>query len=228
MNDSAPTALIVDDEPQMVDIVSFALETQGFATLTARDAESAWQLFTTRRLDLLVLDIMLPQSSGLTLCRRIRESSDVPIILLTARGEVQDRVIGLESGADDYVSKPFHPRELALRAEALVRRSRPTAPSILACGDLLIENGHASIAGKLLPLSDIELRLLKTLAATPGTTVPFKNLLMAGWQLAEGPGGREMLKTAIYRLRIRLAAYGMPRALKSVRGEGYQLTAPKN
>lgn len=217
------TALVVDDEPQMLDIVSFALETQGFTTITARDAESAWHLFSNHRTELLVLDIMLPHSSGLTLCRRVREISNVPIILLTARGEVQDRLTGLEAGADDYITKPFHPRELALRAESLVRRSRPATPQLLRHGPLVVENGQASINGRIFPLSDIELRLLTVLMTNPGTTVTFKQLLMAGWQQVEGPGGREMLKTSIYRLRIRLAAEGIPKAFTSVRGEGYLL-----
>lgn len=218
---SRPCALVVDDEPQMIDIVSFALETQGFETVPARDAEVAWQLFSARRLELLVLDVMLPHSSGLTLCRKVRAVSDVPIIMLTARGETQDRLNGLEAGADDYVSKPFHPRELALRAEALVRRNRPATERTLVNGPLVIHSGEASINGQLLLLSDIELRLLGTLVRNAGTTVSFKNLLMTGWQQVEGPGGREMLKTAVYRLRKRLQRHGMDPTLRSVRGEGY-------
>ena len=218
------TALVVDDEPQMLDIVSFALETQGFITLTAKDAETAWQLFKEKALDLMVLDVMLPHASGLTLCRRIREVSDVPIILLTARGESSDRVSGLESGADDYVTKPFHPRELALRAEAIVRRTRPrAAKEVLHHGPLRIEQDRASVHGRYLNLSSTELRLLTRLVQGSGRTVRFEELLLAGWRQAEGPGGRQMLKTAIYRLRQRLAAEGYPRSIKAIRGDGYQL-----
>lgn len=224
MTESELVALVVDDEPQMLDIVSFALETQGFRTRTARSAEAGWRDFTTQRFDLLVLDIMLPNSSGLSLCRRVRQTSDVPIILLTARGETKDRVTGLEAGADDYVTKPFHPRELALRAEGLVRRSRPTRAEVLTLGPLRLESGSASIRGRILVLSEIETRLLTVLLRRQGTTVPFADLLMTGWQVLEGPGSREMLKTAIYRLRKRLASEGMPKALTSVRGEGYRLS----
>lgn len=218
------TALVVDDEPQMLDIVSFALETQGFTTLTAKDAESAWALFNERSLDLLVLDVMLPRASGTTLCRRIREVSEVPIIMLTARGESADRVAGLESGADDYVTKPFHPRELALRAEAIVRRTQPrSAAAVLQHGPLRVEPDRASVDGRYLNLSPTELRLLTKLLQNRGRTVSFEDLLLAGWRQQEGPGGREMLKTALYRLRQRLAAEGYPRTIKAVRGSGYRM-----
>jgi DNA-binding response OmpR family regulator len=218
------TALVVDDEPQMLDIVCFALETQGFTTLMARDAENAWNLFNERPLDLLVLDLMLPHTSGTTLCRRIREVSEVPIIMLTARGESADRVLGLESGADDYVTKPFHPRELALRAEAIVRRTQPRAAAVvLHDGPLRVEPERASIQGHYLHLSATELSLLRKLLQNSGRTVSFEELLLAGWRQPEGPGGREMLKTALYRLRQRLAAEGYPRSIKAVRGAGYRL-----
>ena len=220
-----PVALVVDDEPQMVDIVSFALETQGFETLATRDAEKAWQVFKSRELDLLVLDVMLPQSSGLSLCRRIRQTSSVPILLLTARGEAKDRVAGLEAGADDYVTKPFHPRELALRAEAIVRRTKGAAAhrSEVACGPLRIADGVATLDGRILSLTPTEQRLLARLATAQGTPVGFRDLLLAGWQVDEGPGGRQMLKTALYRLRRQLAACGYPHAVAAVRGTGYRL-----
>ena len=228
MNSATFSALVIDDEPQMLDIVTFALETQDFTTTTARDAESAWQILQSRRFDLLVLDIMLPQSSGLSLCRRIRETSQVPIILLTARGEVQDRVIGLEAGADDYVSKPFHPRELALRAEALVRRSTPHIGQVLTLGALRLAEGRVSVSGAMINLSDIELRLLRRLMAEPGQVVGFADLILAGWQREHGPGSREMLKTALYRLRQRLQAAGLPKPIRSVRSQGYLLAVAEH
>ncbi|WP_353115500.1 response regulator transcription factor [Microbacterium sp.] len=222
-----PHALVVDDEPQMLDIVAFALETQGFATSTCGTSEAAWTSFREHRFDLLVLDVMLPYGSGLTLCRRVREVSDVPIILLTARGETSDRVAGLENGADDYVTKPFHPRELALRAEALVRRTRRQAPpSGLSAGPLRIdERGTTSVSGRIVPLSPTERRILARLMQADGATVPFRDLLLAGWQQAEGPGTRAMLKTAVYRLRSHLVEAGFAGALEGVRAEGYRLHA---
>jgi DNA-binding response OmpR family regulator len=220
-------ALVVDDEPQMLDIVTFALETQGFASVYAKDAESAWGLFRNRQFDLVVLDVMLPQSSGLSLCRRIREVSAVPVLLLTAKSGVQDRIAGLEAGADDYVTKPFHPRELALRAEAIVRRTAVApAPVELVHGPLRVGQDAATVHGRYLHLSALELRLLRRLASAQGQPVSFRDLLLSGWQIDEGPGGREMLKTALYRVRKALHGEGMPRAIRAVRGVGYELPRP--
>ncbi|PPB48608.1 DNA-binding response regulator [Arthrobacter pityocampae] len=220
-------ALVVDDEPQMLDIVTFALETQAFSHVSAKDAVTAWQLFRARHFDLVVLDVMLPQSSGLSLCRRIREVSDVPVLLLTAKSGVQDRIAGLEAGADDYVTKPFHPRELALRAEAIVRRSAPTPESSeLVHGPLRISQEKATVHGRYLHLSALELRLLRRLASAHGQPVSFRDLLLSGWQIDEGPGGREMLKTALYRVRKALHGEGLPRAIRAVRGVGYELGGP--
>ena len=121
---SGPTALVVDDEPQMTIIVEFALQTQGFTVLTAHDGATALHLLRTHSVDLVVLDVMMPTMDGLALCQRIRARSEVPIMLLTALAQRDDIIAGLEHGADDYVTKPFHPREVALRAQALVRRRR--------------------------------------------------------------------------------------------------------
>ena len=220
-------ALVVDDEPQMLDIVTFALETQGFSALSAKDAETAWHHFRGRRFDLVVLDVMLPQASGLSLCRRIRETSDVPVLLLTAKSGAQDRIAGLEAGADDYVIKPFHPRELALRAEALVRRSRAApADSELVHGPLRMSQDAVTINGRYVHLSPLELRLLRRLASAQGQPVSFRDLLLSGWQIEEGPGAKEMLKTALYRVRKALQSEGLPRAIRAVRGVGYELARP--
>src|SRR2546426_9479923 len=117
-------ALVVDDEPQMTAIIEFALETQGFSVLVAHDGATALQQLRSHAVDLVVLDVLMPTLDGLTLCGRIRARSDVPIMLLTALSQHDDVIAGLEHGADDYVTKPFHPREVALRAQALVRRRR--------------------------------------------------------------------------------------------------------
>ena len=220
-------ALVVDDEPQMLDIVTFALETQGFSAVSARDAESAWHHFRDRQFDLVVLDVMLPQASGLSLCRRIRQRSDVPVLLLTAKSGAQDRIAGLEAGADDYVVKPFHPRELALRSEALVRRSRAAPAHIeIVHGPLRISQDTVTVNGRYVRLSSLELKLLRRLASAQGQPVSFRDLLLSGWQIDEGPGGKEMLKTALYRVRKALQNEGLPRAIRAVRGVGYELSRP--
>lgn len=224
MNDCAARVLVVDDESQMVSIVSFALETQGFETVTARSAELAWQIVTTSTVDLLVLDVMLPGASGVQLCERIRANYDIPVILLTARTEEEDRLKGLLAGADDYITKPFSPRELALRAAAVLRRTRPQAPSDrIVNGPLVIDMAARSATwdGDVLKISDVEWRLLAVLARYLGETVPWKTLLNEVWHTAEVAGGRDMIKTTVYRLRQRC-----PRGdelVLTVRGVGYMM-----
>src|SRR5712691_9293213 len=128
-NETVTTVLVVDDEPIVRDVVVRYLNREGFRTLEAADGDSARALLERERPSLVVLDLMLPGTDGLTLCRWIRERSDVPVIMLTALGEESDRIVGLELGADDYVTKPFSPRELAVRVKAVLRRSTAT-PSL--------------------------------------------------------------------------------------------------
>lgn len=225
--DQAPTALIVDDEKQMLEIVSFALETQGFNTTTATDAAQAIALFQSRNFEILILDVMLPEFSGIWLCEQVRRVSNVPIIMLTAKGEIADRVAGLEAGADDYVVKPFHPRELALRAQAIVRRSRENQKTeIIRLDGLVIDpkNGTVLLRGNRLSLSQSEFRLLMTLALRVGEITDVEYLLREVWGAESLVGGKEMVKTAIYRLRIKLEdSLTNPQFIQTVRGQGYRM-----
>lgn len=225
--DQAPTALIVDDEKQMLEIVSFALETQGFNTTTATDAAQAIELFQSRNFEILILDVMLPEFSGIWLCEQVRRVSNVPIIMLTAKGEIADRVAGLEAGADDYVVKPFHPRELALRAQAIVRRSRENQKTeIIRLDGLVIDpkNGTVLLRGNRLSLSQSEFRLLMTLALRVGEITDVEYLLREVWGAESLVGGKEMVKTAIYRLRIKLEdSLTNPQFIQTVRGQGYRM-----
>ena len=228
----APLVLVVDDEVQMTAIISFALETQGLRTLTAPDAPSARTLLEAEPIELVVLDVMLPGESGIDLCRSLRDTSDVPVILLTALGEVDDRVAGLTAGADDYLTKPFSPRELALRAQAILRRSTgstmlngPTG-QVLQCGALRVdrERGSASWDGVDLDLPETELRLLGRLAQDAGRAVPLRTLLQEVWGTSRAEGGRDMVKSMIYRLRQQMRAQGAPTDLiEAVRGQGYRV-----
>ena len=224
MTEQRPHVLVVDDERQMVSIVGFALETQGFTTSSARSAEEAWRMFGAESFDLVVLDVMLPGASGVRLCERIRTVSDVPVILLTARGEESDRLAGLLAGADDYVTKPFSPRELALRAAAIVRRTKGRAQrsEVLVNGTLTIDPAQrtAHLHGRALRLSDVELRLLTALMRHQGEVVSWRVLLNEVWATDEAVGARDMIKTAVYRLRQHLG----PEAddlIVSIRGTGY-------
>lgn len=210
----------------MSEIVSFALQTAGFETAVAHDGHGAWQLFKSRPVDIVILDIMLPDISGSTLAQRIRVTSDVPILMLTALGDVKQRVAGLEAGADDYMAKPFSPQELILRAKSLVRRATPPAKEKPeAVGPLTLQADEVFLNGTLLSLTEIENKLLHVLINHRGEVVPVRTLLNEVWDTTSSAGGRNMVKTTVYRLRKKLLAAGLPEnAIQSVRGRGYTLT----
>lgn len=222
----APLVFVVDDEPAMLDIVTFALETQGFMYQSFRSAEAAWTAMRNTTPDLVVLDVMLPGVSGITMCRRIKASTQVPVILLTAKGESADRIAGLEADADDYMVKPFHPRELALRAQRLVRRQSGSGLAIAAGPFALDPAGDNVMVNSVrVPLTPNEFKVMTALVSQPGKTLVFDRLLLAGWRETDRLGGRQMLKTAVYRLRHKLesAAPGAGECIESVRGSGYRL-----
>ena len=164
--------LVVDDEKQIVDIVKAYLEREGYHVVTAYDGESALTIVSKEMPDMVILDLMLPGVSGLDVCRRLRSHSDVPIIMLTARDEVSDRIVGLELGADDYVPKPFDPKELVSRVRALFRRSgtKITPGSVLSIAGLAIdiEKRVVQRCGNNLDLTATEFELLRVLAENPG------------------------------------------------------------
>lgn len=224
------TALVVDDEVQMVSIISFALETQGFSCVTAHNTAEAWKIVSHGGIDLIVLDVIMPNGSGVELTRRIRAHNiQVPIILLTALGEERDRIAGLEAGADDYVTKPFSPRELALRASAILRRSSQFNDSVASVGELSIDRDkhHIQWKGQPLNLSATEYGIMDALARRQGEVVTTRDLLNEVWGTVETVGGRDMVKTTIYRLRKHLAEAGVPAtAVTSERGIGYRLFSP--
>jgi len=227
--DAGPLAFVIDDEPAMLDIITFALETQGLRFESFRSAETAWTALHHRRPDLIVLDVMLPGISGITLCRRIKANWDVPIILLTAKGEPADRIEGLEADADDYIVKPFHPRELALRAQRLVRHGVDTTRLSTVVGTVQLEPSGVEvvIAGIRIALTSNEFKVLSALMTQPNQPLGFNRLLTAGWGDMDRLGGREMIKTTVYRLRHKLDA-AVPdsgQLVESVRGTGYLLRA---
>ncbi|GAA2594654.1 response regulator transcription factor [Dactylosporangium fulvum] len=218
-----PTALVVDDEPQMAVIIEFALQTQDFQVLTAHDGATALHLLKQHQVDLVILDVMMPSMDGLTLCQRIRARSEVPVMLLTALAQHDDVIAGLEHGADDYVTKPFHPREVALRAQALVRRRRDSG-AVIRIGELVIDPGTQTVtlAQRPLDLPFTEYKLLTHLANRRGVPQSWQELLRTVWGTTDLLGGRDVVKSTIYRLRSRLAAVpGGTNYLRTLRGVGY-------
>ncbi len=164
--------LVVEDEPKITELVRLYLERDGFQVSVAGDGRLALEAFRRKVPDLVVLDINLPQIDGLEVCRQIRRESTVPIIMLTARDEEADKLIGLELGADDYITKPFSPREVVARVRAVLRRAQPSAPAqeVLRAGDLVLDPGRheAQRGSEALDLTPTEFRLLEVLMRNPG------------------------------------------------------------
>jgi DNA-binding response OmpR family regulator len=221
------TVLVVDDEPIVRDVVVRYLQHDGFETLVAADGDDARALIEQREPALVVLDVMLPGTDGLALCRWIRERSSLPVILLTARGEEADRIVGLELGADDYVTKPFSPRELSARVRAVLRRTdgKARAAESLAFGDVELD-GAARIVRKAsepVQLTTREFDLLWFLASHP-RHVFSRDLLMDrvwGYTSAVDTG---TVTVHVRRLREKIETDPQtPQHLKTVWGAGYRL-----
>jgi len=173
--------------------------------------------------DAAILDVMLPRSSGLTLCQRIHEVSLIPVIFLSALGTAEERVAGFEAGADDYIVKPFNARELLLRTKAVLARYRGAADEVIEVGSVrLFPRSNAVIVGtRRVQLSDYETRLLVTLARRLGEPVAWRDLVAAVWLTDAPETGKEMLKTTVYRLRGKLGS--SPDLIQAVRGAGYMM-----
>jgi DNA-binding response OmpR family regulator len=187
MPDSS-TILLVDDEDSVQKLLTYPLERDGFRVVQARDGEQALRMFGDERIDLVVLDLMLPKVDGLEVCKRLRADSHVPIIMLTARGEELDKVLGLELGADDYITKPFSIREFRSRVRALLRRAglpreRAREAETLEAGELRIDPARRTVelAGEPVQLTYVEFELLTTLATEPARVFTREMLLRALW-----------------------------------------------
>jgi len=186
MPDSA-TILLVDDEDAVQKLLTYPLEHEGFRVLQARDGEEALRRFEAERVDLVVLDLMLPKLDGLEVCRRLRAASTVPIIMLTARDDELDKVVGLELGADDYITKPFSIREFRSRVRALLRRaalaSQADGRDVIRADGLEIDLAKRSVEvrGRRVGLTYVEFELLRTMAAKPGRVFRREALLEALW-----------------------------------------------
>jgi DNA-binding response OmpR family regulator len=221
------TVLIVDDEPIVREVVARYLAREGHRTLEAADGNAARGVIAHSDPDLVVLDVMLPGTDGLELCRWIRSTSELPVIMLTARGEEADRIVGLELGADDYVTKPFSPRELAARVRSVLRRSTPAAPveERLGFGQVELERASRGVhkAGVELRLTAKEFDLLWFLAAHPRRVFSRGQLMASVW------GYRSALDTGTVTVHVRRLREKIeddpsrPHHLETVWGVGYRL-----
>ncbi len=218
--------LVVDDDPTVREVVVSYLRAAQHEVDEAADGESVAGLMRERPADLVVLDLMLPGIDGLEVCRRLRQVSDVPVIMLTALGSETDRVVGLEQGADDYVTKPFSPRELVLRVESVLRRAgerTTTEQGRLEDGDLVVDlaRHEVTLEGRVLSLTAREYDLLKFLLAHPGTAYSREELLQQVWGWSFGD--QSTVTVHVRRLREKVERDPtMPERLVTVWGVGYR------
>lgn len=228
-NRTGTHVVVVDDEPMVREVVSRYLQRDGFTVATAADGAEALQLIRSARPDMVVLDLMLPHVNGLDVLQDVRRHSDVPIILLTARGDEGDRVLGLELGADDYVTKPFSPRELAARVKSVLRRSTPTAPTMqkrIAVGSLMIDfsSRKATVGDAEIELTRREFELLAFLAGSPGQVFSRTQLLDHVWDSSPEWQDPSTVTVHIRRLRTKLASSAVEAPhIATVWGVGYRL-----
>jgi len=222
--------LIVDDDERIRDLLQRFLIRNGFLVSGARDAEHARRLLAGLEFDLLVVDVMMPGEDGIELTRRLRETRSTPILLLTARGEIEDRIKGLEAGADDYLAKPFEPKELLLRINAILRRvphdePETMLPKVLRLGQVRYDIDRAELweGDEQVRLTATETQLMKILSATPGEPVSRIDLVE---EMGRSGGAQERaIDVQITRLRRKIERDPrQPRYLQTVRGSGYMLT----
>ncbi|KLN62232.1 chemotaxis protein CheY [Kiloniella spongiae] len=228
MNDICTHLLVVDDDTRLRELLQKFLTDQGFMVTAASSAEEARSKLASLSFDLLILDIMMPGESGLDLTKSLREKDDVPILLLTAMGETSDRISGLEVGADDYLSKPFEPRELVLRINAILKRMQTTAPITefstenVVFGSFRFDVRKSQLWNndEFIHLTDVEAALLKTLAQQAGTAVGRDDLIEDGSELSN----TRSVDVQVTRLRRKIEQDPKyPRFLQTIRGVGYIL-----
>jgi DNA-binding response OmpR family regulator len=228
MPDSS-TILLIDDEDSVQKLLAYPLEREGFRVLQARDGEEALSRFAAEQVDLVVLDIMLPKLDGLEVCKRLRAESQVPIIMLTARDDELDKVLGLELGADDYITKPFSIREFRSRVRALLRRASAARQigqegEVIGVGEMTITPARRTveIRGEGVQLTYVEFELLRILASNPGRVYSRRMLLEALWGGADYREPRT-IDVHVRHLREKLERDpAIPEYILTVRGVGYR------
>lgn len=230
---TARTILVVDDDPHIRDVIKFALEKAGMQTLLAKDGADALRQFERSDADLVVLDINMPELDGLEVCKAIRKSSDVPVLFLSSRDEEVDRIIGLEIGGDDYVTKPFSPRELLARVKVILKRSRATAApqpdgDVLSHGHVVLDaNRHlVTWAGEPVQLTATEFAILEGFLKRPEHVLDRNNIIDRAYGLTVHVSDRTV-DSHIRHIRQKFESHGCEQLIETVHGVGYKLGACK-
>ena len=220
--------LVVDDDPALAEMLGIVLRTEGFEPSFVADGDRALAAFRATKPDLVLLDLMLPGTDGIDVCRQIRAESGTPIVMLTARGDTVDVVLGLESGADDYIIKPFKPKELVARMRARLRRNEVPTNDVVEIADLVIDTaGHVvSRQGKAIGLTPLEFDLLTALARKPGHVFTREQLLEQVWGYRHAADTR-LVNVHVQRLRAKIELDPeRPEIVVTVRGVGYKAGPP--
>lgn len=220
--------LVVDDDPAVAEMTGIVLRGDGFDPVFCDHGDRAMEVFHETNPDVILLDLMLPGKSGIDICREIRAVSGVPIIMLTAKSDTVDVVLGLESGADDYIPKPFKPRELIARVRARLRRNENAVPAVVRVADLEIDvTGHkVTRDGEMIPLTPLEFDVLVTLARAPGQVFTREVLLEDVWGYRHAADTR-LVNVHIQRLRAKIEKDpDNPQVVVTVRGVGYKAGGP--
>ncbi len=218
-------ALIVDDDLALSDVVSFTMRRAGFDVITAHDGRAALERWEAEDPDIIILDLNLPKLDGLSVCKSIRDERDTPIIILSVRGDEEDVVKGLELGADDYIVKPFSPRQLVARAEAVLRRAKstPVTPGPMSAGNFILDPARNEVRigdDDNIQLTQLECRLLEVLMLNSGQVLTSASIIDSVWG-SEG-ADRVMLKQLVYRLRRKIESKpSEPVHLITISGVGY-------
>ncbi|MEM6462165.1 MAG: response regulator transcription factor [Pseudomonadota bacterium] len=223
------TILVVDDDPHICDVIAYALEQDGMNVTTAENGADGLRRFTSMPVHMVVLDVGMPVMDGLEMCREIRKSSEIPILFLSARDDEVDRIVGLEIGGDDYVTKPFSPRELMARVKAILKRARPEIGSVgsaLKHGRLLvdIDRREASLHGVPLNLTSLEFAILASLMSRPGVVYPRRHIIENAYGEKRHLSGRTV-DSHIRNIRAKCAMIGCKNVIETIHGVGFRVGA---
>lgn len=223
--------LIIEDEPQLVGILEYLLKNEGYNILKAYDGEEALKLIKINKPDFVLLDLMIPKIDGFKICKYIKKNTNIPVVILSAKKEDEDKIFGLELGAEDYITKPFNHKELVLRIKNIIKQHHyPDEKKAIKLGDIKIDlsSREVFIDNKRIDLTPLEFNLLYYIAKNAGKVLSWESIFSEIWGFKDWEGSKEVVKINIYRLRQKIEKnHSKPKYLLTVRGIGYKLVNSK-